>query len=83
MLTTAPDARAAACYQELADAYTQAAQRMDFPIRELCYSGGCVLKNPALRACIEEQFGLTDRSSTKSSDIWSGMIQLAHKIENG
>ena len=83
MLTTAPDAQAAACYQELADAYTQAAQRMDFPIRELCYSGGCVLKNPALRACIEEQFGLTDRSCTKSSDIWIGMIQLAHKIENG
>ena len=83
MLTTAPDAQAAACYQELADAYTQAAQRMDFPIRELCYSGGCVLKNPALRACIEEHFGLTDRSCTKSSDIWSGMIQLAHKIENG
>lgn len=83
MLTTAPDARAAACYQELADAYIQAAQRMDFPIRELCYSGGCVLKNPALRRCIEEQFRLNDGSCTKSSDIWIGMIHLAHKIENG
>ncbi len=83
MLTQAPDTKATARYQELANAYASAAEKMDFPIQELCYSGGCVLKNPALRARIEDKLELSDAGHAKQSDIWMGMIKLANKFEEG
>ncbi len=80
MLTRAPDAKASAVYHEVAECYCEAAERMDFPVGELCYTGGCVLKNPALRDSIETSFGLSG-GSIKTSDIWTGMVRLANKIE--
>ena len=79
-LTHSPDERALAFYQEMAQGCRDAADRMDFPVKELCYSGGCVLKNPALRACIEACFDLKD-DATKTGDIWMGMAKLARSIE--
>ena len=81
MLTRAPDAKASAVYQEVAASYHEAAERMDFPVRALCYSGGCVLKNPALRSCVEAAFALAGDSCTMRSDIWKGMLKLAERIE--
>ena len=81
LLTQHPDAHANAVYQEVAENYREAAERMDFSVGELCYTGGCVLKNPALRRKIEESFVLFGDSCTKSADIWKGMLRLADKIE--
>lgn len=81
LLTQNPDIHASAVYQEVADNYREAAGRMDFPVGELCYTGGCALKNPALRRKIEESFALVGESCTKSADIWKGMLRLANKIE--
>lgn len=83
VLTHTPDARASAVYHDVAESYREAARRMDFPVGELCYSGGCVLKNPALRGCIEEEFELSGGACTKSSDIWTGMLRLADNIAKG
>lgn len=79
-LTQNPDAHALHFYQEMAQEYRNAADRMDIKIEELCYSGGCVLQNPALRACIEANFELDD-NCTKTGDIWRGMARLARRIE--
>ena len=79
-LTLAPDMHALSFYREIAQEYRNAADRMDFKIEELCYSGGCVLKNPALRACIEASFAV-EEGSTKAGDIWRGMAKLACQIE--
>ena len=54
---------------------------MEFQVGELCYTGGCVLKNPAFRACIETAFGISKDRCIHTSDIWTGMIRLASKIE--
>ncbi len=80
MLTRRPDRKASGIYHDMADSYRKAAERMDFPVGELCYSGGCVLKNPALRAAIEISFGLSG-GRIKTSDIWTGMIRLASRID--
>ena len=66
LLTQHPDAHANAVYQEVAENYREAAERMDFSVGELCYTGGCVLKNPALRRKIEESFVLFGDSCTKA-----------------
>ena len=81
LLTQTPDAHASAVYQEVADNYREAAERMEFQVGELCYTGGCVLKNPAFRACIETAFGISKDRCIHTSDIWTGMIRLASKIE--
>ena len=83
MLTRTPDMKASGIYREVADRYREAAERMDFPVGELCYTGGCVLKNPALRDAIEARFGLSGSGSIKTSDIWTGMIQLINRINEG
>lgn len=83
MLTRTPDMKASGIYREVADSYREAAERMDFPVGELCYTGGCVLKNPALRDAIEARFGLSGSGSIKTSDIWTGMIQLINRINEG
>ena len=83
MLTRTPDMKASDIYREVADRYREAAERMDFPVGELCYTGGCVLKNPALRDAIEARFGLSGSGSIKTSDIWTGMIQLINRINEG
>jgi len=81
MLTQTPDEKASAVYHEVAYSYCEAADRMDFRVGELCYTGGCVLKNPALREVIEASFDLSGNGIIKTSDIWTGMIRLANKIE--
>jgi sugar (pentulose or hexulose) kinase len=81
MLTQKPDTKAISCYLKMADIYFNAAKKMAFPIRELCYSGGCVLKNPALRSTLENKFNLLGDKHTKTAEIWSGMIKLVRKIE--
>ena len=81
MLTQTPDESASAAYHEVAHSYREAAERMNFRVSELCYTGGCVLKNPALRNYIEDMFTLVGSSCTKSSDIWKGMLRLTEKIK--
>lgn len=81
MLTQTPDEKASSVYHKVAHSYCEAADRMDFRVRELCYTGGCVLKNPALRVCIEKVFGISKDRCVNTSDIWTGMIRLANKIE--
>lgn len=82
MLAHAPDKKARAAYHEVAHSYRETAERMGFPVGELCFSGGCVLKNPALCAAIKADFGLSG-SRTQTSDIWTGMIQLTDEIDTG
>lgn len=81
MLTRTPDEKAYAVYHEVAHSYREAAEKMELRVGELCYTGGCVLKNPALRSCIEDIFALTGNSCAKNADIWKGMIRLTGKIE--
>lgn len=81
MLTHAPDARACAAYQAMAEQYRDAAERMGFPIRELCYSGGCVLKNPALRRYMEAALLQDGSGGIKTADIWKGMLRMAGDLE--
>lgn len=81
MLTQTPDEKASTVYHEVAHSYRDAAEKMDLRVGELCYTGGCVLKNPALRSCIEDAFTLARNSCTKNSDIWKGMLKLTDKVE--
>ena len=79
MMTNAPDAPTQALYDTMARAYQDAAKRMGAPVRQLGYSGGCVLKNPALRQTIEKAFAVCE--PPELSDIWQGMASLARLIE--
>lgn len=80
MLTTQPPAEALALYEAMAEQYRQAADRMHLNVRKLHYSGGCVIKNPALRRCIEARFGVTPQPDEPHSDIWTGMATMARHV---
>ena len=43
-------------YAAMAERYRQAAKRMDCPAEEIYFSGGCALKNPALRRAMAGAF---------------------------
>lgn len=76
MMTEAPIPAVRALYRQMADDYAQAAERMQLEVRSLRYSGGCVVKNPALRACIEKRFALPGEEAIMVCDTWQGMLRL-------
>lgn len=80
MLTQHPDAQASAVYQEVADNYREAAEKMGFPVGELCCTGGCVLRNPALRSCMEAALIHDGAGGIRTADIWKGMLRIADDL---
>ena len=81
IMTTNPPAHVLKLYEEMADQYYDKAVAMCLNVTSLRYSGGCVLKNPALRACIEKRFHLPISETAANNDIWKGMQAIAQTIQ--
>lgn len=79
LMTTLPEPETQTLYDSMALAYQNAAAQMGIHVRQLGYSGGCVLKNPALRHTIEKAFSVSEPPIL--SDIWQGMAKLTDLLE--
>lgn len=81
IMTTNPPTHVLKLYEEMADQYYEKAITMRLNVTSLRYSGGCALKNPALRACIEKRFHLPISETAANYDIWKGMQAIAQTIQ--
>lgn len=81
IMTTNPPAHVLKLYEEMADQYYDKAITMRLNVTSLRYSGGCALKNPALRACIEKRFHLPIGQTAANNDIWKGMQAIVQTIQ--
>lgn len=67
-------------YAAMAERYRQAAEQMHCPAQELYFSGGCVLKNPALRRALEAAF---PGARVYLCGVERGAVALARKAQIG
>ena len=81
IMTTEPPAHFLRLYEEIAGQYYEKSVAMQLNVTSLHYSGGCALKNPALRACIEKRFRLPLNAAVANNDIWKGMQAIAQTIQ--
>lgn len=82
LLANSPDARASALYAQMADAYRAAAERMGVRVSAVVFSGGCVQKNPALRAAMLRALGVS-ADSAEDCGIFQGMRGLIGRLARG
>lgn len=74
-----PELAARWFYRDLAESYRRAAGQLKVPLRGVAFSGGCVLKNPALRRAIQDALGVSD-AHCRSGDVSDGLRRLSQKI---
>lgn len=72
---------AASFYRETALAYCRAAGGMTDTVSSIRFSGGCALRNPALRRAILQQFPKADPSEDMLKDVTLGMEALSQSID--
>jgi sugar (pentulose or hexulose) kinase len=68
-------------YREMAVRYALAANGMMDAVTSIRFSGGCALKNPALRRAILEQFPRVSPQDDMLKDVTFGMEALLHSVQ--